>query len=94
MSFAVYRHPYGISLNGREYALDGEDGNVLEFNSRDDALQWADSIAPIEVTDEETMNEELGLFIEEIGEELSEAHVMTLIGDNTSMQIVMPKEDS
>ena len=94
MSFTVYRHPNGISLNGREYALDGEDGNVLEFDSREDAVQWTNSIAPIEVTDEEIMNEELGLFIEEQGEELGRGHVITLIGDNTSVQIVLPEEDS
>jgi len=80
-------------LNGREYALDGEDGNVLEFDSREDAVQWTNSIAPIEVTDEEIMNEELGLFIEEQGEELGRGHVITLIGDNTSMQIVLPEDE-
>jgi hypothetical protein len=91
--FAIYRHPYGISLNGREYALDGPDGDIMEFESREAAIQWADSICPdVDVTDEEVLNEELGLFICD----LSEAHQferITLVGDNTSMEIVFKGED-
>lgn len=67
--FAVYRHPYGISLNGREYALDGPDGNIMEFESREAAIGWANSVSNIgAVADEEAMNEELGLFIEDLEE--------------------------
>jgi len=67
--FAVYRHPYGISLNGREYALDGPDGDIMEFESREAAIGWASSVSNIgPVADEEAMNEELGLFIEDLGE--------------------------
>jgi hypothetical protein len=91
--FAIYRHPYGISLNGREYALDGPDGDIMEFESREAAIEWADSICPdVDVTDEEVLNEELGLFICD----LSEAHQferITLVGDNTSMEIVFKGED-
>jgi len=91
--FAIYRHPFGISLNGREYALDGPDGDIMEFESREAALKWADSICPdVDVTDEEVLNEEVGLFICD----LSEAHQferITLVGDNTSMEIVFRAED-
>lgn len=91
--FAIYRHPFGISLNGREYALDGPDGDIIEFESREAALKWADSICPdVDVTDEEVLNEEVGLFICD----LSEAHQferITLVGDNTSMEIVFKGED-
>jgi len=91
--FAIYRHPFGISLNGREYALDGPDGDIMEFESREAALKWADSICPdVDVTDEEVLNEEVGLFICD----LSEAHQferITLVGDNTSMEIVFKGED-
>jgi len=91
--FAIYRHPFGISLNGREYALDGSDGDIMEFESREAALKWADSICPdVDVTDEEVLNEEVGLFICD----LSEAHQferITLVGDNTSMEIVFRAED-
>ena len=92
-NFAIYRHPFGISLNGREYALDGPDGDIMEFESREAALKWANSICPdVEVTDEEVLNEEVGLFICD----LSEAHQferITLVGDNTSMEIVFKGED-
>jgi len=92
-NFAIYRHPFGISLNGREYALDGPDGDIMEFESREAALKWADSICPdVDVTDEEVLNEEVGLFICD----LSEAHQferITLVGDNTSMEIVFRAED-
>ena len=68
-NFAIYRHPFGISLNGREYALDGPDGDIMEFESREAALKWADSICPdVEVTDEEVLNEEVGLFICDLSE--------------------------
>ena len=91
--FAVYRHPYGISLNGREYALDGPDGAIMEFDSRSAAIEWANSICPdVDVTDEGVLNEEVGLFICD----LSEAHQferITLVGDNTSMEIVFRGED-
>ena len=91
--FAIYRHPFGISLNGREYALDGPDGDIIEFESREAALKWADSICPdVDVTDEEVLNEEVGLFICD----LSEAHQferITLVGNNTSMEIVFMGED-
>jgi len=92
-NFAIYRHPFGISLNGREYALDGPDGDIMEFESREAALKWAGSICPdVDVTDEEVLNEEVGLFICD----LSEAHQferITLVGDNTSMEIVFRAED-
>lgn len=68
-NFAIYRHPFGISLNGREYALDGPDGDIMEFESREAALKWADSICPdVDVTDEEVLNEEVGLFICDLNE--------------------------
>jgi hypothetical protein len=68
-NFAIYRHPFGISLNGREYALDGPDGDIMEFESREAALKWADSICPdADVTDEEVLNEEVGLFICDLNE--------------------------
>lgn len=67
--FAIYRHPFGISLNGREFALDGPDGDIIEFESRKAAIQWADSICPdVDVTDEEVLNEEVGLFICDLNE--------------------------
>lgn len=36
MSKAIYRHPEGISLNGREWLLD-DDGNWMEFDTYDQA---------------------------------------------------------
>ena len=72
--FAIYRHPFGISLNGREYALDGPDGDIMEFESREAAIGWASSVSNIgPVADEEAMNEELGLFIEDLEEQDGDA---------------------
>ena len=72
--FAIYRHPFGISLNGREYALDGPDGDIMEFESREAAIGWASSVSNIgPVADEEAMNEELGLFIEDLEERNGDA---------------------
>jgi|DEB0MinimDraft_10_1074344.scaffolds.fasta_scaffold73935_4 hypothetical protein len=92
--FAIYRHPFGISLNGREYALDGPDGDIMEFESREAALKWADSICPdVDVTDEEVLNEEVGLFICDLSEAHQFERIITLVGDNTSMEIVFRAED-
>ena len=67
--FAIYRHPFGISLNGREFALDSEDGDIIAFESVESALKWANSVCPdVDVTDEEVLNEEVGLFICDLNE--------------------------
>lgn len=36
----VYSHPEGISLNGRHYLLDAPDGEVIIFDSPEDAAEF------------------------------------------------------
>ena len=38
--YAITMHPEGISLNPKEYALDKPDGDVLLFDSRNQALTY------------------------------------------------------
>ena len=39
MAFIIYRHPEGISLNGREYLLDDKD-KLITFDTYDQAKQF------------------------------------------------------
>lgn len=40
MKYVIRRPIGGISLNGFEYVLDGEDGNILFFDSEDQARKF------------------------------------------------------
>lgn len=54
--FCIYRHPHGVSLNGREYFL-GKDNKVMLFESKEKALSY------IGIVEEGTG----GIFVEELG---------------------------
>ena len=63
MSYRIYRHPEGISLNGKEFVLDEED-KVMLFDTETDAVKLvADDIGE-DVTVQE-LEEDHGIFIEE-----------------------------
>jgi len=49
----IFSHPHGISLNGREWALDGVDGNVMEFESVSEALFWINCLQGEEWTEDD-----------------------------------------
>ena len=49
----IYRFPYGISLNPREWALDGEDGEIMTFDSVSSALSWINNINGEELTEDQ-----------------------------------------
>lgn len=49
----IYCYPYGISLNPREWALDGEDGDVMLFNTSSEALDWLNNTCPKHMTEED-----------------------------------------
>ena len=61
--YRIYRHPEGISLNGKEFVLDKED-KVMLFDTETDAVKLvADDIGE-DVTVQE-LEEDHGIFIEE-----------------------------
>jgi len=49
----IYSHPHGISLNGREWALDREDGDVMLFDAVSDALSWFNEMHGEEWTEDD-----------------------------------------
>lgn len=59
---AITRFIDGISLNGREWLLDN-DGNVMEFNSRESAIKFLRSIGCENLSNEEI---EDSFFFEEL----------------------------
>lgn len=63
MSYAIYTYPEGISLNGRSYVLDSEDGDVLSFDNTNQIFEFLQANG-IDVRTEDEM-EEQGLFIED-----------------------------
>jgi hypothetical protein len=56
MKYAISRHINGISLNGKEYCLDGED-NVLLFDSFESAKEYL--LMHLVDCDEEDLNEDI-----------------------------------
>ena len=63
MSYRIYRHPEGISLNGKEFVLDEED-TVMLFDTETDAVKFvADDIEEYVTVQE--LEEDHGIFIEE-----------------------------
>ena len=40
MSFVIYRHEHGISLNPREYVLDKPDGEWITFETHQEATKF------------------------------------------------------
>lgn len=63
MSYAIYTYPEGISLNGRSYVLDSEDGDVLSFDNTNQIFEFLQANG-IDVRTEDEM-EKQGLFIED-----------------------------
>ena len=63
MSYAIYTYPEGISLNGRSYVLDAEDGDVLVFEFIYEILEFLQTNG-IDVCTEQEMENRYGLFIE------------------------------
>jgi len=49
----IYAFPYGISLNPREWALSGEGGDVMLFNTNNEALAWLNEHSDISQTEDE-----------------------------------------
>jgi len=68
MSCAIYTYPEGISLNGRSYVLDAEDGDVLVFEFIHEILEFLQTNG-IDVNTEQEMENRYGLFIEDEEEE-------------------------
>ena len=63
MSYRIYRHPEGISLNGKEFVLDEED-KVMLFDTETDAVKFvADDIEEYVTVQE--LEEHHGIFIVE-----------------------------
>ena len=40
MKLGVYTFPHGISLNGRVWALEGDEGEVALFDTEAEAVDW------------------------------------------------------
>jgi hypothetical protein len=40
MKLGIYSYPYGISLNERQWALEGEGGDVMLFDTEAEAVDW------------------------------------------------------
>lgn len=49
----IYSFPHGITLNPREWALDGENGSVKEFGSVSEALSWINEIQGEDLTEDQ-----------------------------------------
>lgn len=63
--YGIYRYINGISLNGGEWLLDGEDGDIRMFNHKDEAIAFLNSQEVGIYGDEEEI-EEQGIFIGKI----------------------------
>ena len=63
--YRIYRHPEGISLNGKEFIC-GDDGEVKLFNTMGVALLWLkkQSGHTLKVNNAEELWEEYGIGIE------------------------------
>lgn len=59
MSYTVFRYINGISLNEPEYLLDGEDGDIMKFETKENALEF------LGLSSEDEMTEDYGLFFGE-----------------------------
>ena len=67
MSYIVYRHPNGISLNGKEFVLDDE-GEVMLFATVDNAVELVANDILDHFGDEvsrEELEDDYGIHIEE-----------------------------
>jgi hypothetical protein len=62
----IYAYPYGISLNPREWALEGEGGDVKLFNTNSEALAWLNQHNDEQLTEDEYAD--LGVHIGEYDE--------------------------
>lgn len=62
--YGIWRYINGISLNGGEWLLDDEDGDIRMFSDRADALAFLHSLG-VEGTEDEIGDEE-GVFIGEV----------------------------
>ena len=49
----IYSFPHGITLNPRQWALDSEDGDVMEFENVSDALSWINEIQGEALTEDQ-----------------------------------------
>ena len=63
--FGIYRYINGISLNGAEWLLDSEGGDIRTFKHKDEAIAFLNSQEVGVYGDEEDI-EEQGLFIGEV----------------------------
>ena len=63
MKYRIYRHPEGISLNGKEFVLDEED-KVMLFDTETDVVKLVANDIGEDVTVQE-LEEDHGIFIEE-----------------------------
>jgi len=61
--YGIYRYINGISLNGAEWILDSEDGDIRTFPHKDEAVAFLNSSG---VYGDEEDIEEQGLFIGEL----------------------------
>lgn len=61
--YGIYRYINGISLNGAEWILDSEDGDIRTFSHKDEAVAFLNSSG---VCGDEEDIEEQGLFIGEL----------------------------
>ena len=49
----IYRFPYGITLNPREWALDSEGGEEMLFESVASALSWFNGMHGEDLTEDQ-----------------------------------------
>lgn len=49
----IYSFPHGITLNPRQWALDGEDGEIMTFDSVSSALSWFNNIHGEDMTEDD-----------------------------------------
>jgi hypothetical protein len=53
MKIGIYSFPHGITLNPRQWALDGEDGDIVNFDSVETALSWINRKNGEELTEDD-----------------------------------------
>jgi|TARA_R110000823_G_scaffold11710_4_gene39544 hypothetical protein len=66
--YNLYRSPNGISLNGREYALD-DDGNVRLFDTKKELLEFIADTEGFSYITEDSLEETFGSYIGIEGED-------------------------
>ena len=62
MKYRIYRHPEGIGLNGKEFAMDKKE--IMLFNTIDDAVKLITDDIGKDVNRVE-LEDDYGLYIEE-----------------------------